>query len=169
MPPIKAHQRAIAEQTLGRFERTTALESCPEPDEEISQWRTDFDEQVTYLDAMRNAKSFDKVIRRDGRPVAVDGYHQHFADKLVIKRRHATIERQHAATEGRTDLRISSSEIRVDMRHDSALEYMEYRRGIWGNWIRNRDSRGGGGARDGGSKGSMNFEHAPICSRRASA
>ena len=73
MPPIKAHQRAIAEQTLGRFEHTTAVESCPEPDEEISQWRIDFDEQVTYLDAMRNAKSIDKVVRRDGRLVAVDG------------------------------------------------------------------------------------------------
>ena len=104
MPPIKAHQRAIAEQTLGRFEHTTAVESCPEPDEEISRWRTDFDEQVTYLDAVYNAKSFDKVVRRDGRPVAVDGYHQHFAGKLVVKRRHATVERQHAATEGRTDL-----------------------------------------------------------------
>ena len=66
MPPIKAHQRAIAEQTPGRFEHTTTVKSCPEPDEEISQWRTDFDEKVTYLDAVRNAKSFDKVIRRDG-------------------------------------------------------------------------------------------------------
>ena len=66
------------------------------------------------MDAVRNAKSFDKVIRQDGRPVAVDGYHQHFVGKLVVKRRHATIERQHAATEGRTDLRISGSEIRVD-------------------------------------------------------
>ena len=146
MPPIKAHQRAIAEQSPRRFEHTTAVESCPEPDEEISRWRTDFDEQVTYLDAVRNAKSFDKVVRRDGRPVAVDGYHQHFAGKLVVKRRHATVERQHAAPEGRTDLRISGSEIRVDGRHDSALEYREYRRGIWGNWSRNRDSRGGGGA-----------------------
>ena len=80
MPPIKAHQRAIAEQTPGRFEHTTAVKSCPEPDEEISRWRTDFDEQVTYLDAVRNAKSFDKVVRRDGRPVAIGGYHQHFAD-----------------------------------------------------------------------------------------
>ena len=63
VPPIKAHQRAITEQTSGRFEHTTAVESCPEPDEEISRWRTDFDEQVTYLDVVRNAKSFDKVIR----------------------------------------------------------------------------------------------------------
>ena len=135
MPPIKAHQRAIAEQTPGRFEHTTAVESCPEPDEEISRWRTDFDEQVTYLDAVRNAKSFDKVVRRDGRPVAIDGYHQHFADKLVVKRRHATVERQHAATEGRTDLRISGSEIRVDRLHYSALEYREYRRGIGGTGV----------------------------------
>ena len=74
MPPIKVHQRAIAEQMPRRFEHTTAAESCPEPDEEISRWRTDFDEQVTYLDAVCNAKSFDKVVRRDGRPVAVDGY-----------------------------------------------------------------------------------------------
>ena len=73
MPSIKAHQRAITEQTPGRFEHTTAVKSCPEPDEEISRWRTDFDEQVTYLYAVRNAKSFDKVVRRDGRPVAVDG------------------------------------------------------------------------------------------------
>ena len=85
------------------------------------------------MDVVRNAKSFDKVVRQDRRPVAVDGYHHHFAGKLVVKRRHATIERQHAATEGRTDLRISGSEIRVDRRHDSALEYREYRRGIWGN------------------------------------
>ena len=112
--------------------------------------RTDFDKQVTYLDAVRNAKSFDKVVRRDGRPVAVDGYHQHFAGKLVVKRRHATVERQHAATEGRTDLRISGSEIRVDRRHDSELEYREYRRGIWGNWRRNRDFRGRGGPADWG-------------------
>ena len=130
MPPIKAHQCAIAEQTPGRFEHTSAVESCPEPDEEISWWWTDFHEQVTYLDAMRNAKSFDKVVRRDGRPVAVDGYHQHFAGKLVVKHRRATVERQHAATEGRTDLRISDSEIRVDRRHDSALEYREYWRGF---------------------------------------
>ena len=109
MPPIKAHQRTIAEQTPGRFEHTTAVESCSEPDEEISRWWTDFDEQVTYLDAVHNAKSFDKVIRRDGRPVAVDGYHQHFAGKLVVKRRHAAIERQDAAPEGMTDLRISGS------------------------------------------------------------
>ena len=148
MPPIKAHQCAIAEQTLGRFKHTTAVESCSKPDEEISRWRTDFDEQVTYLDAVRNAKSFDKVVRRDGRPVAVDGYHHHFVGKLVVKRRHATVERQHAATEGRTDLRISGSEIRVDRRHDSEIEYREYRRGIWGNWSRNRYSRGGGGAGD---------------------
>ena len=107
VPPIKTHQRAIAEQTPGRFEHTTAVKSCSEPDEEISRWRTNFDEQVTYLDAVRNAKSFDKVVRRDGRPVAVDGYHQHFAGKLVVKRRHATAERQHAAPEGRTDLGIS--------------------------------------------------------------
>jgi hypothetical protein len=53
----------------------TTVESCPEPDDEISQLQTDFDEQVTYLDAVRNAKSFDKVVRRDGRPVAVDGYY----------------------------------------------------------------------------------------------
>ena len=66
------------------------------------------------MDAVRNAKSFDKVIRRDGRPVAVDGYHQHFPDKLVVKRRHATVERQHAVIEGGTDLRISGSEIGVD-------------------------------------------------------
>ena len=105
-------------------------------------------EQVTYLDAVRDAKNFDKVVRRDGRLVAVDGYHQHFAGKLVVMRRHATFERQHAAPEGRTDLRISASEIHVDRRHDSALENMEYRRGIWGNWSRNRDSRGGGGAGD---------------------
>src|SRR4051812_18510393 len=115
-----------------------------------ARWRTDFDEQVTYLDVVRNAKSFDKVIRRDGRPVVVDGYHQHFAGKLVVKRRHATVERQHAAAGGRTDLRISGSEIRVDRRHDSALEYREYRRGIWGNWSMNQDSRGGGGAGDWG-------------------
>ena len=38
-----------------------------------------------------------------------------------------------------------------------------------GNWSRNWDSKGGGGAGDWGWKGSMNFEHAPICSRRASA
>ena len=63
MPPIKAHQGAIAEQMLGRFEHTTAVESCPEPDKEISRWQTDFNEQVTYLDAVRNAKSFDKVVR----------------------------------------------------------------------------------------------------------
>ena len=150
MPPIKSHQRAITEQMPERFEHTTAVESCSEPDEEISRWRTDFDEQVTYLDVVRNAKSFDKVVRRDGRPVAVDGYHQHFASKLVIKRRHATIERQHTTTEGRTDLRISGSGIRVDRRHDSELEYREYRRGIWGNWSRNRDSRVGGGAGDWG-------------------
>ena len=100
---MKAHQHAIAEQTPGRFEHTTAVESCPEPDEEISRWQTDFNEKVTYLDVMRNAKSFDKVVRRDGRPVDVDGYHQHFVGKLVIKRRHATVERQHAATEGRTN------------------------------------------------------------------
>ena len=83
------------------------------------------------MDAVRNAKSFDKFVRRDGRPIAVDGYHQHFVVKLVVKRRHATVERQHAATEGRTDLRISGSEIRVDQRHDSALEYREYR-GVFG-------------------------------------
>ena len=122
MPPIKAHQRAIAEQTPGRFEHTTAVESCLEPDEEISRWWTDFDEQVTYLDAVRNAKSFDKVVQREGRPVAVDSYHQHFAGKLVIKRRHATVERQHATPEGRTDLGISGSKIRVYRRHDSALD-----------------------------------------------
>ncbi len=137
-----------AEQKPGRFKHMTAVESFPEPDEEISRWRTDFDEQVTYLDAVRNAKSSDKVVRLDRRPVAVDGYHQHFAGKLVVKRRHAIVERQHAATEGRTDLRITASEIRVDRRHDSALEYREYRRGIRGNWSRNRDSRGGGGAGD---------------------
>ena len=85
------------------------------------------------MDAVRNAKSFDKVVRRDGRPVAVDGYHQHFAGKLVVKRRHATVERQHASIEGRTDLRISGSKIRIDWRHDSALEYREYGRGILGN------------------------------------
>ena len=96
-----------------------------EPDEEISWWRTGFDKQVTYLDSMGNAKSFDKVVRRDGRPVAVDGYHQHFAGKLVVKRHHATVERQNAAPEGRTDLRMSGLEIRVDRRHDSALEYRE--------------------------------------------
>ena len=135
MPPIKAHQRAIVEQTPGRFEHTTAVESCPEPDEEISRWRTDFDEQVTYLDAVRNAKSFDKVVRRDGRPVAVDGYHQHFAGKLVVKRRHAIVERQHTATEGRTNLRISGLEVRVEQRHDSALEYREYRRGFGGTGV----------------------------------
>ena len=101
--PIKAHQCAIAEQTPGKFKHKTAVESCLEPDEEFSRWRIDFDEQVTYLDAVCNAKSFDKVVRRDGRPVAVDGYHQHFAGKLVVKRRHATVERQHTATEGRTD------------------------------------------------------------------
>ena len=150
MPPIKSHQRAIAEQTPGRFEHTTAVESFPEPDEEISRWRKDFDDQVTYLDAVHNEKSFDKVVRRYGRPVAVDGYHQHFASKLVVKCRHATVERQHAATKGRTDLRISGSEIRVDRRHDSVLEYREYRRGIWGNGSRNRDYRGGGGAVDWG-------------------
>ena len=77
------------------------------------------------MDAVRNAKSFDKVFQRDRRPVAVDGYHQQFAGKLVIKYRHATVERQHAATEGRTDLRISDSEIHVDRGHDSALEYRE--------------------------------------------
>ena len=65
------------------------------------------------MDAVRNAKSFDKVIQRDGRPVAIDGYHQLFAGKLVVKRRHATVERQHVATKGRTDLKISGSEIRV--------------------------------------------------------
>ena len=85
------------------------------------------------MDAVRNAKSFDKVIRLDRRPVAIDGYHQHFSGKLVVNCRHATVERQHAATEGRTDLRISGSEIYVDRRHDSALEYREYMRGIWGN------------------------------------
>ena len=136
-----AHHRRT---NAGKTEHTTAVESCPEPDEEISRWRTDFDEQVTYLDVVLNAKSFDKVVRQDGRPVAVDGYHQHFAGKLVVKRRHATVERQHAATEGRTDLRISGSEIRVDRRHDSALEYREYKMGIWRNWTRNRDSGGGG-------------------------
>ena len=135
MPPIKAHQRAIAEQIPGRFEHTTAVESCPKPDEEISRWRTDFNEQVTYLDAMHNAKSFDKVVWRDGRPVAVDGYHQHFAGKLVVKRCHATVERQHTATEGRTDLRITGSEIRINRQHDSALEYREYRRGFGGTGV----------------------------------
>ena len=50
---------------------------------------------------MRNAKSFEKVVRRDGRPVAVDGYHQHFVGKLVVKRRHATVERHHARTTAR--------------------------------------------------------------------
>ena len=115
----------------------TAVESCSEPDEEISRWQIDFDEQVNYLDAVCNAKSIDKVVRRDGRLVGVDGYHQYVASKLVIKHRHVTVERQQAALEGRTDLRISGSEIRVDRRHDSALEYREYNTGIWGNWSRN--------------------------------
>ena len=80
-------------------------------------------------------RALTKVVRRDGRPIAIDGYHQHFAGTLVVKRRHATVERQHTATGGRTDLRISGSEIRVDRRHDRALEYKRSRRGIWGNWV----------------------------------
>ena len=55
-------------------------------------------------------------------------------------------------TEGRTDHKISSSKIHVDQRHDSELEYREYRRGIWGNWSRNRDSRGGEGQETGDEK-----------------